>query len=141
VERSLGEHEPPLTLAQYLALERLDRGEVDGTELAAGAAVSKSAVSQLVASLDGEGFLIRTETADRRRRVLRLSSEGKRVLRTARALLKKRLDPLVSQLPPPEADALGRTLDHLDELLSGTAPPRRRPKPPAPPHPPPHPRR
>ena len=55
VERSLAGQSPPLTLAQYLALEQLDRGRVSAAELAQGASISRSAVSRAVASLEREG--------------------------------------------------------------------------------------
>jgi DNA-binding MarR family transcriptional regulator len=135
VERLLAEHEPGLTLAQYLALEELDGGEVRATELAQGAGVSRSAVSQLVASLVNEGLVERAEAPDDRRgRALTLSAEGKRALRAARGLLRTRLDALLADLPRPEADGLSRSLGRVEQRLSGTAPPRRR-RPPPPPGP------
>src|SRR5436190_2119767 len=84
VERSLAEHDPSLTVAQYLALERLDRGDADATGLAEGAAVSRSAVSQLVGSLDASGLVERAAGPDRRRQALRLTQTGRSVLRSAR---------------------------------------------------------
>jgi DNA-binding MarR family transcriptional regulator len=135
VERSLAEHDPALTSAQYLALERLDRGEVGATELAERAGVSRPAVSQLVTSLVDLGLVERVEaTADRRQHSLRLSGDGKRALRSARRLLEKRLDPILDGLPPHEVEKLGRSLGRLDEALGGTSPPRR-PSPRTPPLP------
>jgi DNA-binding MarR family transcriptional regulator len=136
VERSLAEHDPSLTPAQYLALEQLDRGDVGAADLAQGAAVSRAAVSQLVASLDALGLVDRVEAVkDRRQHALRLSEEGKHTLRSARRLLQKRLDPLLDQLPRPETDKLVRSLSRLEEALGGSPPPRRPPprKPPPPP--------
>jgi DNA-binding MarR family transcriptional regulator len=144
VERSLAQHDPSLTVAQYLALDQLDRGAVGASDLAQGASISRSAVSQLVGSLGSAGWVERTAAeADRRRRALVLTEEGRRVLRSARRLLRGRLDPLVAALPKPEADALVRSLNALDAVLSGQPPPRR-PAPPRPPaslKPPPGPRR
>jgi DNA-binding MarR family transcriptional regulator len=126
VERLLAEQDPSLTVAQYLALEELDHGNVGAAELARGTGVSRSAVSQLISSLADGGLVERAEAADdRRRQALRLSAEGKRVLRAARGLLRKRLDPLLAELPHPEADALARSLGRVEALLGGTAPPRR----------------
>ena len=134
VERVLGEHDPRLTLAQYLALESLAAGQGDATELARGAGVSRSAVSQLVSSLDGLGLVERSAAdPDRRRQALKLSAGGRRALRSCRALLRRRLDPMLGALPPHEADELGRALGSLEETLRGTAPPRRPPRP-HPPH-------
>jgi DNA-binding MarR family transcriptional regulator len=133
VERLLAEQSPPLTLAQYLALEDLAAGGTRATELAAGAGVSRSAVSQLVASLEELDLVERMSgSADRRRQELELSAEGKRVLSSARRSLRGRLDPLLADLPRPEADALARSLVRVEAVLRGTAPPRRPPRPPRP---------
>ena len=52
IERLLAAHDPPLTVAQYLALQAIDEGEIVGAELARRAAVSPAAVSQLLAALE-----------------------------------------------------------------------------------------
>ena len=129
VERSLAEHDPALSVAQYLALERLDHRDASATDLAEGAAVSRSAVSQLVSSLAAAGLVERVAGDDRRRQALELTTAGRSVLRSARRLLKRRLDPVLRRLPPPERDGLARSLTGLEELLLGTAPPRRPPPP------------
>jgi len=125
-------------VAQYLALERLDHGEASATALAEGSAVSRSAVSQLVSSLERAGLIERGAGSDRRRHALTLTASGNAVLRSARRLLRSRLEPVLSGLPRPERDHLARSLAALEELLLGAAPPRRPPKPP-PGHPPPRP--
>ncbi len=131
VERVLAEGDPPLTVAQYLALEELASGGVLATDLAAGAGVSRSAASQLVGSLENAGLLERTEASeDRRLQPLILTTTGRRALRASRRLLGKRLDPLLAEFPRPEADALARSLGRLEEVMSGKAPPRRPPRPP-----------
>jgi DNA-binding MarR family transcriptional regulator len=133
VERVLAEHSPSLTMAQYLALEDLSAGGTRATELAAGAGVTRSAVSQLVASLEELGLVERTAgSADRRLQELELSADGRRVLSSARRSLRARLDPLLADLPRPEADALARSLVRVEAVLRGTAPPRRPPRPPRP---------
>jgi DNA-binding MarR family transcriptional regulator len=130
VERSLAEHRPPLTVAQYLALERLDGGEASATALAENAAVSRSAVSQLVSSLDGLGLLERGGGEDRRRQLLRLTPEGRRTLGSARRLLNQRLGSLLADLPAPERDRLARSLGAVERALHGVAPPPRPKRPP-----------
>src|SRR5213592_441301 len=78
IERLLATHDPPLTVAQYLALQAIDEGEIVGAELARRAAVSPAAVSQLLAALEQGGLLIpraRLED-DRRRQPLALSEHG-----------------------------------------------------------------
>lgn len=141
IERLLASHEPPLTLAQYLALGAVADGEVVASELARRAAVSPAAASQLVAALEAAMLVDRLRGGDdRRRQVLVLTTSGETALRSARALLREQLATLVADLPPPELDALAHGLRQLDRLLAGHAPPRRPPRPPPPPPPPRRPR-
>ncbi len=135
-ERLLAEHDPPLTLAQYLVLEALARGRASGAELARQAGVSPAAVSQLVAALQQEGLLERAGAGpDRRSRPLSLTTAGERTLGSARRMLDQRLSEPLRALPRPEGDALARSLEAVEALLLGTAPParRRQPGPPKPP--------
>lgn len=135
VERLLATHEPPLTPAQYLALQAVAEADIVGAELARRAAISPAAVSQLLTGLEDAGLLERLRTPDdRRRQTLALSQQGDQLLRSAQALLRERLAGLLADLPPPEADALTRLLNRVESLLTGTAPPHR----PRRPHPPPH---
>jgi DNA-binding MarR family transcriptional regulator len=132
IERLLASHEPPLTPAQYVALETVAGGDVVGAELARRAAISPAAVSQLLAGLEDAGLLERVRTPDdRRRQALALSEKGERTLRSARALLRGRLAGLLGSMPPPEAEALARLLTRVEALLTGAVPPRlpRRPHP------------
>jgi DNA-binding MarR family transcriptional regulator len=140
IERLLATHDPPLTVAQYLALQAIDEGEIVGAELARRAAVSPAAVSQLLAALEQAGLLIpraRLED-DRRRQPLALSEHGQWALRSAQTALRERLAGLLADLPPPEADALARLLERLQASLSGTPPPPRPHRPPPPGHGPKH---
>jgi DNA-binding MarR family transcriptional regulator len=138
VERLLAGHEPPLTLAQYLALRAVAQGELVGSELARRTAVSPAAVSQLLASLEDAGLLQRARSPDdRRRHDLTLSPAGKTTLESAQTLLRTKLGTLLADLPQPETDALARLLDVVEALLTGATPPPRRPHPP-PPRPPRH---
>lgn len=134
IERLLGQHDPPLTVAQYLALRAIAREGVSGTELARRSGVSGPAVSQLLAGLVNEGLVEREPVeGDRRRMALTLSAAGRRALAGAERTLRKQLGSLLSDLPRPEADALARALPAVEAALSGAPPPRR----PAPPPPPP----
>ena len=140
IERLLAGHEPPLTVAQYLALQAVEEGELVGSELARRTAVSPAAVSQLLATLESAGMLERErKPEDRRRQPLALTERGEWTLRSAQTVLRERLARLLIDLPPPEADALAHLLARLEAALSGTAPPPRPHRPPPPP--PPHPRR
>jgi DNA-binding MarR family transcriptional regulator len=136
IERLLAAHEPPLTVAQYLALQAIAEGEIVGAELARRAAVSPAAVSQLLAALEEAGMIGRGRFADdRRRQPLELTDDGQWALRSAQTALRERLAELLADLAPPEADTLARLLERLQASLSGTPPPPRphRP-PPSPPH-------
>jgi DNA-binding MarR family transcriptional regulator len=133
IERLLASHDPPLTVAQYLALQAVDEGEAAAVELARRAAVSPAAVSQLLAGLEAGGLLERGRREDdRRRHVLAPTPAGREALRSAQALLRDRLAELLADLPPPEADALARLLARLEAALGGTAPPPRPRRPPPP---------
>src|SRR5437763_2992401 len=135
IDRLLAAHDPPLTVAQYLALQAIAEGEVLGAELARRAAVSPAAVSQLLAALEEDGLLTRGRLEDdRRRQPLALTEQGQWALRSAQTALRERLAGLLGELPPHEAEALARLLDLLEASLSGTPPPRRPQRPPAPPH-------
>src|SRR5437660_1132090 len=88
IERLLASHQPPLTVAQFLALRAIAIEGVSGSELARRAGVSGPAVSQLLASLADAGLLERhASSEDRRRQTLLLSPRGKRTLRSAQTLL------------------------------------------------------
>lgn len=131
IDRLLAGHDPPLTVAQFLALRAIGTGAVSGSELAHRAGVSGPAVSQLLSGLAGAGLLERRELdEDRRRQALDLSANGKRALASAQTLLRERLSSLLADLPHPETDALARALPHVEATLSGEPPPRR-PRPPA----------
>lgn len=131
IERLLAGHEPPLTMAQFLALRAIAGDGLSASELAQQACVSAPAISQLLRSLADAGLLQRRELPeDRRRLTLALSTAGQRALSSAHALLHRRLSSLLEGLSRPEADALARALRRVEDALSGAPPPRR-------PHPPP----
>jgi DNA-binding MarR family transcriptional regulator len=137
IERLLAQHEPPLTVTQYLALRAIAREAVSGSELALRAGVSGPAVSQLLAGLAEAGLIERhIAEGDRRRLALTLSPAGERAFTAAERLLRERLGSLLAELPRPEADALSRLLPRVEAALSGAAPPRRPPHPPGSPRPP-----
>jgi DNA-binding MarR family transcriptional regulator len=139
-ERLLAAHDPPLTPAQYRALQAIAGGDAHGADLARQAGVSAAAVSQLLSGLEGAGLIQRGARGgdDRRRQSLSLTSTGEAALESARALLRDRLAGLLGDLPPPEVEALGRSLPRLEAILGGAAPPPRpgRRPPPPPPGPP-----
>lgn len=138
IERLLARHDPPLTVAQYLALRAVAEEQVTGGELARRTGVTGPAVSQLLTGLSAAGLVERRPGAqDRRTHALALSPRGERAYRSARTMLYERFGSLLIDLPRPEADALARALPRVQAALTGTAPPPR-PPPRTPGHPPPH---
>ena len=132
IERVLAAHEPPLTVAQYLALQAIAEGEVVSAELARRATVSPAAMSQLLAGLEDAGMLTRDRLEeDRRRQPLFLTEQGRWTLRSAQTALRERLAGLLVDMPRAETDALARLLERLEASLNGMPPP---PRPPRPPH-------
>ena len=130
IERVLAAHDPPFTVAQYLALQAIADGEIVGAELARRAAVSPAAVSQLLAALEAAGLLSRDRLdQDRRRQPLVLTERGRWALRSAQTALGERLAGLLADLPPAETEALARLLERLEASLTGTPPPPRPPRP------------
>ena len=130
IERVLAAHDPPLTVAQYLAMQAIADGEVVGAELARRAAVSPAAVSQVLTALEDAGMLTRDRFEDdRRRQPLSLTDQGRWTLRSAQTALRERLAGLLADMPRAETDALARLLERLEASLSGTPPPPR-PRPP-----------
>jgi DNA-binding MarR family transcriptional regulator len=139
IERLLAGHDPPLTLTQYLALRAVSQGIESGSEIARRAGVSGPAVSQLLAALTDAGLIDRaTVASDRRRYRLALSAAGTAVLRSAEALLRRRLSAMLAGVPPHEVEALAGLLGAVEASLEGRHPPRRPPRPrrPPPPRPP-----
>src|SRR3954469_13231140 len=86
MERLLAQHDPPLTVPQYLALRAIAREGVSGTELARRSGVSPPAASQLIAALADTGLVERSPgEGDRRRVELALSRSGRRAYNRAEA--------------------------------------------------------
>jgi DNA-binding MarR family transcriptional regulator len=134
VERLLGSHDPPVTVAHYLALRAIAAEPLSAADLARRTGVSGPAVSQLISALEAAGLVKRGgPLEDPRSRGLILTPAGKQRLRSTTELVSRRLAELVD-LPRPEADALARLMERVESALAGTAPPRRPPPPPRPGH-------
>jgi DNA-binding MarR family transcriptional regulator len=133
IERLLAGHEPPLTLGQFSALRAIADEPLSAADLARRTGVSGAAVSQLVSTLEGAGWIQRASAEDdRRRQGLALTPLGEAVFRSANRLLRSRLGALLGELPSHEGDQLARLLKRVEKGLGGSPPPRR-------PHP--HPRK
>jgi DNA-binding MarR family transcriptional regulator len=126
VERVLASHDPPLTVAQYLALRAIGQAPLSAAELARRTGVSGPAVSQLLSALEDGGLIDRRAVeTDRRTWGLALSTRGKKTLASATRLVSEQLAGLLVDLPGPEADALARLLERVEAALSGSPPPKR----------------
>lgn len=117
-----------MTLRQFRILVRLD-GDADAIgALATGAGVNLPSMSQTVHSLAGRGWVVREEDpADRRRRVVRLTADGRDALAGAQAALISALTGVLDGLSRAERGALeqglgavGRELDRRWERLLET---------------------
>jgi DNA-binding MarR family transcriptional regulator len=136
IQRLLAATDPPLTVAEYLALRAIAAGPLAGADLAQRTGVSGAAVSQLLAELEDKGLVARSPVpGDRRRLEVTLSRRGRGALERASALLRERIAGLLVDLKPHESRGLAEGLDRIESMLAGTPPPRR---PPPPKHPPPH---
>src|SRR4051794_29543891 len=100
IERLLVRHDPPLTVAQYLALRAIAGEDISGTELARRTGVSGPAISQLIAGLT-EAELVTTQPLpeDRRRQRVTLTDRGARALQAVNTTLRDQLGALLSPLP------------------------------------------
>lgn len=138
IERTLAGSDPPLTVTEYLLLRSVNDGAGGAVELAAGAAVSKAAVSLQIGALDAAGLVARTQnSSDRRRRDIALTPSGRSALDTAEHRLATALAGPLAGLLPHEAKQLAGGLEALGRAVSAPPPPRPRPpRSPRPHHPP-----
>ncbi len=129
-ERTLGEHEPPLTVAQYLVLEALAHGVDAPGALARNAGVSSAAVSQLLRELERAALVERSlAPEDRRRHRLALTPAGRAVYASATELVAQRLAGPLGRLPPPDVGRLAEALIGVAEAVAAAPPPPPRPRP------------
>ncbi|MCA1227255.1 MarR family winged helix-turn-helix transcriptional regulator [Saccharopolyspora sp. 6M] len=106
---------PQLTKPQYAALTAID--EAPGIEQAAlgrRAAIDKATLAAMLARLEQRGLVARTiDRYDRRRRVLELTDEGRRVLRETTALADEINSTALDRLSAEESDRLRQLLTKL----------------------------
>jgi DNA-binding MarR family transcriptional regulator len=95
-----------LTSLQYTALTVLERrSELTTAELARNSFVTDQTMAGMVATLEERGFIARkTDPHDRRRRVIRLTDKGERVLDRVRDQVTELEARMVSGLGPYETD-------------------------------------
>ncbi len=107
-----------LTLAQYRVLVFLDRGDRPASDVAALLDVTPSTVTSVVDGLVGRDLVRRgADASDRRRVVLQLTDEGRRVLRQGDELVAERLGRLLDRLGDDQAEEVLRGLEHLNGAM------------------------
>jgi DNA-binding MarR family transcriptional regulator len=107
-----------LTLAQYRVLVFLDRGDRPASDVAALLDVTPSTVTSVVDGLVGRDLVRRgTDASDRRRVVLQLTVEGRRVLRRGDELVAERLGRLLDRLGDDQAEEVLRGLENLNGAM------------------------
>ncbi len=113
------EKEAGVSGAQLFVLQTIDRdGPRSIGELAKSTATHQSSVSTVVSRLCDAGLAVRTRSPhDGRRQVVRLTREGRRVLRELPEAPQVRLVRALQALPPRRLDALVEELDALVRRL------------------------
>ena len=117
LERSCGELDPPLTLAQYRLLAMIASGSDRASHLAGRLALAKPTVSATVDTLVERGLVERaTSRDDRRVTTLTVTTEGREQLAGAEAAMRARLDDVLTRVHEPATvsealTALGTALD------------------------------
>jgi DNA-binding MarR family transcriptional regulator len=113
-----------ITPLQYTALTVLERrADLSTAELARNAFVTDQSAADMVGVLDERGLLVRVpDAADRRRRVLRLTDEGRSLLDSLRDEVAGVERRMLSALTPAEADDLRRFVTACRGALASTPP-------------------
>lgn len=106
---------PQLTKPQYAALSAIDeKPGIEQTALGRTAAIDKATLAAMLARLEQRELVERSvDGADRRRRVLHLTAEGRRVLAESTRLAERINGELLSRLTPAEAGQLRDLLTRL----------------------------
>lgn len=113
-----------ITPVQYTALTVLERrADLSTAELARNAFVTDQSAAEMVGVLDERGLLARRpDPADRRRRVLRLTSSGQELLDRVRGDVAAVEERMLSALSPGEAEDLRRSVVACRGALAGAPP-------------------
>lgn len=113
-----------ITTLQYTALTVLERrADLSTAQLARNAFVTDQSAADMVGVLEGRGLLVRVpDAADRRRRVLRLTDQGRLLLDSLRDEVADIEARMLSALSPAEADDLRRFVTACRGALASTPP-------------------
>lgn len=110
-----------LSLSQCSALVDIERyGELRAQELVRTLCLDKSTVSRLVAALENEGLVtFSDDPEDRRSRLLKLSSDGKRVVNRINKESDEMVAEVFAHLNESERDQLAKSFESLMKAIDG----------------------
>jgi DNA-binding MarR family transcriptional regulator len=113
-----------ITVLQYTALTVLERrADLSTAQLARNAFVTDQSAADMVGALEERGLVVRVaDPADRRRRVLRLTDEGRSLLDSLRGEVAGVEQRMLSALTPAEATDLRRFVTACRGALADTPP-------------------
>lgn len=102
---------PTLTKPQYAVLLVIaEGGDVDQATAGQRAAIDKATLANLMLRLESRGLITRTVGSDRRRRILRLTDEGRDLLRQVKEVAAQVNERVLSRLTPEERATLHQLL-------------------------------
>ncbi len=110
-----------LSMQEYALLRRLSTsdGSADLTSVREYLAVTKAAVSQMLASLEKRGLLVREiDPANRRNLIVTLTPDGIVRLRQKEAQVERRLQELLDELGPKDALQFITLINKMNTVLS-----------------------
>jgi DNA-binding MarR family transcriptional regulator len=107
-----------LTSVQYAALVAIrENPDVEATQLSALIAFDQSTIGDVVARLEGKGWVVRHPSPnDRRVKLLRLSPEGMEVLRRVEPAVLRVQERLLAPLDPSNRETMMRLLVQLADV-------------------------
>jgi DNA-binding MarR family transcriptional regulator len=113
-----------ITPSQYTALTVLERrSDLSTAELARNAFVTDQSAADMIGVLESRGLVLRhPDPGDRRRRVLRLTTEGRELLDHVRADVDAVEERMLAPLAADEVDALRRYVAACRSALSSSPP-------------------
>ena len=108
-----------IELTQWATLRRINRSPCTMSELARHKGVGLPTMSKSIEMLVRKGWVERwVDKTDRRQTLVRLTSDGRRVLSDSRAHLEELLDQRLSKLTAVERNAVAAQLRRITEVLS-----------------------
>ena len=113
-----------LTSVQYAALFAIqDNPDVDATRLSTLIAFDRSTIGDVLARLEGKGWVVRYPSPnDKRVKLLRLSPEGMEVLQRVEPVVRRVQERLLAPLAPSDRAMMVRLLAQLAEVHNDVLP-------------------